>query len=225
MSRHPTASRSLYTRAARSMMSGTTVRSSKGRSISWSAEMANLRTSPSASLRTTTEPSPKKTLRCLVGLGGRRTSSWSWGRTQLIRTLPPNLYRFSKRCGKRASDTSELSSTTIDESGWGCVSDEGERRDAVCEPMHKDKRHVYAGRQWHTRSKQSTHPSCWNRQSRAQPRRHRTDQIANARPFHSSDIFSIVGTLYEHTARSAYLILRPIPVSGSLLDPCVTPFT
>ena len=42
-------------------------------------------------------------------------------------------------------------------------------------------------------------------------------RACGARPFHSSRTFSFVSTLYEYIARAMYLIVHPIPVSGSLL--------
>ena len=42
-------------------------------------------------------------------------------------------------------------------------------------------------------------------------------RACSARPFHSSCTFSFVSTLYEYIACATYLIIHPIPVSGSLL--------
>ena len=57
-------------------------------------------------------------------------------------------------------------------------------------------------------------PNCWNRQPRAQPRRHRTDRITDAHIVRVHFIprvrLSIVGTLNERIARSAYLTFHPI---------------
>ena len=60
---------------------------------------------------------------------------------------------------------------------------------------------------------------CWNPQSRAQPRHHRTNEITDAHMLRVHYIPCVRSTLYKYITRSAYFILVLILCSDHEQDP------